>query len=311
MRLSGKRAIVTGSSAGIGRAIAMALAAEGASVVINARGSDAIEDVVRTIRAAGGTAIGFAGSVAEPIEAQALADHCVTTFGGIDILVNNAGAYIASQSVTDCTLDDWHSALKINLDSTFLMCRAALPHMQAQEWGRVINAASSAGTGTMGGSGYAAAKSALFGFTRAIAADYGPYGVTANCYNPEARTQMSSTQGDSAFIEMVAHYRARGYLMAAEEAYMATIAGPEGISAWIAWLCTDAAEYLNGHVFAVESRRVSLLGEPEESRMLSNCNAPTGPFSLAEFDRLAPLVFRTANRWPRRTGEALDRWERA
>jgi 3-oxoacyl-[acyl-carrier protein] reductase len=316
MKLKGKRAIVTGSSSGIGRSIAIRLAAEGARVVVNARGSraegaQAIFDVVGAIKDSGGEAVGISGSVDDPAFAKALVEGCVDAFGGVDILINNAGAYIGSEPITDCSIEDWRSSLRVNLDSVFLMSREVLPYMRKQRWGRVINAASSAGLGGQGGTGYTAAKSALFGLTRGISADYGPYGITANCYNPEARGIMGGTQDDAVFKGVIEHFRNRGYMEAAALANLATIGGPDGIAPWIAYLCTDHANYLNGQVFAVEDRRVSLLHEPDETRVLYKDSNRRGPFALYEFERLAPMVFQTVNRWPQRYGQALDDWEKA
>src|SRR5258708_14956876 len=193
MRLTGKRAVITGSSRSIGRRIATTLAKEGAQVVINARGTDdvgreAIAQVVEEICLAGGTAIGLAGLVDDPQSDKSLIDGCVAAFGGIDILVNNAGAYDIEgvSPVAGCSLEAWRKLMSVNLDGVFYACRAALPYMVDQQWGRIINAGSVSGTGRFGGSSYVASKSALFGLGRAMAADYGPYGITVNTYNPEA-----------------------------------------------------------------------------------------------------------------------------
>lgn len=313
MRLQGKRAVVTGSSMGIGRAIALLLAREGARVVVNARGSGAIDAVVDEIRAAGGEAIGVAGPVDDPDFADALVARCVADFGGIDILINNA-AILDEESLGPlgaCSTDTWRRTMAVNLDGPFHTCRAALPHMIAQRWGRIVNAGSFAGTGRMGGAAYSASKSALFGMSRAMAADYGPYGITVNVYNPEARTDMGDMVNEEHRAAVFARWVTRGYRTREEAAYYADLGYPEGVAPWVAYLCTDPAARFNGRVFAVERRRVAMLGEPDEARLLFQDAAADGPWTLDMLDRLAPLAFPVANAWPRREGAALEAWEQA
>ena len=237
MRLKGKRALVTGSSRSIGRAIARLLATEGAQVVVNARGSDstglrAIDEVVDEIRASDGIAIGLAGTVDDPDSAKRLIDGCVTAFGGIDILINNAGIYSIESvgPLIECSEEAWRQTLSINLNGVFYTSRAALPHMIRQRWGRIINAGSVAGTGRFGGSAYCASKAALFGLGRAMAADYGPYGITINTYNPEAHP----VQDTSYYPAVVQQWLQRGYVGPAEAAFREGMAGPEGVAPWIA-----------------------------------------------------------------------------
>jgi NAD(P)-dependent dehydrogenase (short-subunit alcohol dehydrogenase family) len=317
MKLKGKRAIVTGSSSGIGRDIALFLARAGARVVVNARGlgangTAAIDAVVDEIRVAGGEAVGIAGAVDNPAFAEALVAQCVAHLGGIDILINNAAILIpeALGPVGDCSLDAWEQTLRVNLFGPFYTSRAALPHMIKQRWGRIINAGSYAGLGWMGGSGYSTAKSGLFGMSRAMAADYGPYGITVNVYNPEAMTTMNDDL-IVPFDQVIQHWVNRGFRTQAEAEYIKGNGGPEGISPWIAYLCSDAADYINGEVFAVESRRIALVAPPDETRVLFRDFGKNGPWSLDELSSLAPLAFPVANRWPRRTGEALAQWEKS
>ena len=317
VKLAGKRAIVTGSTTGIGREIALYLAAQGARVVVNARGArqggiGAIDAVVDEIRTNGGSAIGVAGAVDDPKFAAHLVEECVRQLGGIDILINNAAILIpeALGPVGDCSLDAWEQTLRVNLFGPFYTSRAALPHMIEQQWGRIVNAGSYAGLGWMGGSGYSAAKSGLFGMSRAMAADYGPYGITVNVYNPEAMTPMNDDLAVP-YEQVIQHWVERGFRTQAEAEYIKGNGGPEGIPPWIAYLCSDAADYLNGEVFAVESRRIALVAAPDESRVLFRDYAKSGAWSLEELAQLAPLAFPIKNRWPRRSGAALAQWEKA
>jgi NAD(P)-dependent dehydrogenase (short-subunit alcohol dehydrogenase family) len=313
MKLAGKRAIVTGSSSGIGRSIALLLASEGASVVINARGSGnagtgAIDAVVDEIRSAGGTAIGLAGAVNDETVAQKLVEHCVDAFGGVDILVNNAGTY-DPLLVADCPPALWREVMDINLNSAFYMAHHALPHMMKRRWGRILNASSYNASGLAGGSAYAASKAAMIGLTRAMAADYGPYGITVNAYNPEALTNMGAGGDPEVFKGLFIRWRDRGYMSDADVAYKAGIQGPEGVAPWIAYLCLDEAAHFNGHVFALEGRRIAMLSWPEEARTLYHDFQADGPWSLDELSALAPLFFPATNRWPPLDEAALIRRE--
>ncbi len=313
MKLRNKRALVTGSSRSIGREIAKLLALEGARVVVNARGSDvegqrAIEDVVREIRAIGGWAKAIPGSVESSDSAQRLIDQSVEALGGIDILINNAGIYGPEFTgpVTQCSDEVWRRTLSTNLDAVFYTCRAALPHMVKQKWGRIINAGSVGGTGQFGGSAYTASKSALFGLGRGMAADYGPYGITVNTYNPEAH----ATKDTSYFAAEVQRWLDRGYVDRGEAAFRSGMGGAAGVAPWIAYLCTDEAASLNGQVFAVDARRIALLGDLGEDKILFRDAASDGPWSVELLTAAAPLAFPVQNRWPARFGDDMANWER-
>ena len=309
MRLVGKRAVITGSSSGIGRAIANALAKEGARVVINARGTKAVQDAVEEIRAGGGTASGMPGAVNDAAFAERLIQHCVDEFGGIDILINNAGVYTA-EAAARCSLETWRETLDINLNAAFYMSHFALPHMVAQRWGRILNAASSNSTGLMGGAAYSASKSALLGFTRCIAADYGRYGITANVYNPEALTAMGAGGDREVFKSLFRWWNDHGYMSVPEMEYKFGINGPEGVAPWIVYLCLDEAERYNGQVFCVESRRVGMMAWPEEVRALYRDFIQHGPWTIDELHTMAPLALPSENHWPRRSDEDIDGWEK-
>ena len=312
MKLKDKRAVITGSSRSIGREIAKCLAEEGAKVVINASGASdasraAMDSVVEEIRDLGGTAIGIAGAVDDPTSAKALVEGCVSEFGGIDILINNAGTYDTDgvSGVADCSDESWKKLFSVNVDAVFYTCRAALPHMVRQQWGRIINAGSVAGTGKFGGSSYVASKSALFGLGRAIAADYGPYGITVNTYNPEAHP----SEDRDFFPEIVKHWVKRGYVKQPEANFRAGMMEPDGVAPFVAYLCTEDAEYLNGHVFAVDARRVSILGRPDEQQFLYRDPTRDGAWTIDTFKNAAPFAFQVENEWPQRTGDDLAEWE--
>lgn len=308
MRLKGKRAVVTGSSAGIGRSIAIALAAEGVSVVINARGRAAIDAVVAEIRDAGGRAEGIAGSVSDPVLAEDLIGGCVDRFGGIDILVNNAGVY-DPHPAGRCSLETWRETMATNLDGAFHTIRAAIPHMTKQRWGRILNAGSQSFTGINGAAAYPASKAALVGLTRAVAADYGRYGVTANVYNPEALTAMGASNDREAFKGLFRWWKEHGYMSEAEMEYKFGVGAPDGVAPWVVYLCSDAADRFNGEVFAVEGRRIALLARPEEIHVLWRDTERLGPWSQDELGAIAPTAIPGENRFQPRDDAALESWE--
>lgn len=185
MTLTGRCAVVTGGGQGIGAAVARALAAAGAAVVITARSVERLDAVAAEIRGAGGTAWPIPCDVTEPESVRALADSSRTQLGGTpDILVNNAGL-AHSAPLHRITLEDWNRVLAVNATGTFLVTRAFLPAMLERRRGAIVNVASVAGLA--GGryiAAYAAAKHAVIGFTRSVAAEVEGTGVTCNAVCP-------------------------------------------------------------------------------------------------------------------------------
>jgi 3-oxoacyl-[acyl-carrier protein] reductase len=184
--LAGKVAVVTGAGRNIGRAIALALADGGASVVINVRSNkDEADKVVGEIKAAGGKAVAVLGDVADPKVAQALADAAVKNFGRIDILVNNA-ALRRENSIVDMSYEEWREVMGVILDGSFHGVKACLPALRKQG-GTIINMGGmSAHIGSKGRAHVMSAKAALVGFSRALAHDLAADKITANCVVPGA-----------------------------------------------------------------------------------------------------------------------------
>ena len=180
-KLTGKVALVTGSGQGIGKAVVMALAAEGARVVTNNRkpgtqGGDAAT-VAEEIKAAGGEAVPFFGSVSDFKEAQQAIQTAVKSFGRIDIVVNNAGSD-APKMVWNMSEEEWDMSINSYLKSSFNCIRHATPLMREQKWGRIINTTLTAWLGAVGHCNYSAAKAGIVGLTRAVAREVGRYGIT-------------------------------------------------------------------------------------------------------------------------------------
>ncbi|MGB3406305.1 MAG: 3-oxoacyl-ACP reductase family protein [Jannaschia sp.] len=174
MKLRGKTAIVTGGGRDIGRACAIRLAEEGASVAINYFSSSAGADsAVAEITAAGGKAFALQGDLSTQPGVDALVGRAVADFGGIDVLVNNTGGLIARKTIAEMSLEHWKAVMDLNLTSTFLMTRACLAHMTS---GAIVNLASQAGRdgGGAGSVAYAASKGAVMTMTRGLAKELGP-----------------------------------------------------------------------------------------------------------------------------------------
>jgi len=183
-KLAGKVALITGASRGLGKAMALALAGEGASIALVARDREALERTAEEVWRTGSGAQVFQADVTSEEQVLRLEKEVTEACGRVQIVVNNAGIIIRKQ-LTELTLDEWRSVLDTSLTSTFLMCRAFVPHMQGSGYGRVINLASTmAHVSIPGRSAYSAAKSAILGLTRALALELAPEGITVNAISP-------------------------------------------------------------------------------------------------------------------------------
>jgi 3-hydroxybutyrate dehydrogenase len=186
MFLTGKTALVTGSTSGIGLAYAMALAAEGANLVINGFGdAGAIEqERVALEKASGGGALYSGHDLTKVDQIEAMMAEAASTFGGVDILINNAGMQHVAP-VEEFPLDKWDLIIALNLTAAFHTTRLAVPHMKAAKWGRIIQTASAHSlVASPFKSAYVTAKHGLAGFTKTIALELATFGVTANCISP-------------------------------------------------------------------------------------------------------------------------------
>jgi glucose 1-dehydrogenase len=244
-RLAGRVAIVTGSSSGLGRAIAIRLAAEGARVVVSdvradpKEGGDATETV---IAAAGGTAIRVAADVSRGDDVDALVTAAVGRFGRLDVMVNNAGiAGPASKSLLETTDEDWDQIMAVNLRGVFLCCRRAVGEMIAQEpigevRGRVINISSQHGMiGPPGHVAYATSKGGVVNLTHQLAVDYGRHGILVNAVAPG---KIVTSPASLANPENVAYSHAR--------TPFSRLGRPEDVAGATAFLASDDALYVSG-----------------------------------------------------------------
>ena len=238
--LAGKVAVVTGAGRNIGRAIALQLAQAGASVVVNVRSNQAeAGGVVREIEAAGGKAMAALADVADPAAVEAMAQAAVKRFGRIDILVNNASLR-REQPIDKMSYADWREVMSATLDSAFHGVHACLPAMKKAGGGTIINVGGlSAHIGSKGRAHVMTAKSALLGFTRALAHDLAADHITANCVVPGA---IDTTRPGSS--PNPAHHLTHG-----------TITGergkPDDVAAMIRFLCGPGGRYVTGQTIHV------------------------------------------------------------
>jgi NAD(P)-dependent dehydrogenase (short-subunit alcohol dehydrogenase family) len=182
---SEKTALITGASKGLGKAMAVALAEAGASIALVSRDASKLNDVAAQIRNNGGRAEVFVADVSDEAQVARVRDEFTAKFGGkLHILINNAGINIR-KPVTDFTLAEWNSVMNTNVTSVFLLCRAFLPMMKGQGYGRIINMTSiMAHVALAGRTAYAASKTALLGLTRALALELAPEKITVNGISP-------------------------------------------------------------------------------------------------------------------------------
>lgn len=195
-----KVALVTGAARGIGRAIAVDLAKEGANVIVNYRSRpDAAEEVVKVIKEMGRKVVSVKADVAKEHEVKSMVDQAIETFGGIDILVNNAAIHRGGR-VQKLPTEDWDLVMNSILRGTFNCCRYVVPLMVEKNWGRIVNLSSVAGVhGYPGDTAYGSAKAGLIGFTKSLAKEVAKKGITANVVIPGyLQTDMTSVLFDTA-----------------------------------------------------------------------------------------------------------------
>jgi 3-oxoacyl-[acyl-carrier protein] reductase len=240
MSLSGRVALVTGASQGIGRTCALRLAKEGATVAVAARNQEKLNELVQEITAAGGKATAFALDVADEEQVKSTVKAILAQFEKIDILVNNAGI-TRDQLVMRMKRADWDAVLQTNLTSAYLCIQQVIPSMLRKKWGRIINITSVFGQmGQAGQANYAASKAGLIGLTMAIAREVGSRTITCNAIAPgfieTAMTAVLSEEFKEGAVKQIP---------------LGRVGSPEDVAGAVAFLASDDASYITGHVLSV------------------------------------------------------------
>ncbi|TDU25833.1 NAD(P)-dependent dehydrogenase (short-subunit alcohol dehydrogenase family) [Panacagrimonas perspica] len=269
--MAGKVVVVTGAGGGIGRDIALAMARDGASVVINDLGASlsgegadqtTAHKVVAEIVAAGGSAIASTESVASWESASRIIATAVDTFGRIDVLVNNAGI-LRDRFFFNMSVEEWQSVIDVHLHGSFFMSRAAAPHFRKQGSGAVVSMTSTSGLiGNFGQANYMAAKLGIAGLSRSIALDMAKFGVRSNCIAPFAWSRMiGAIPTDTPDqVERVAR------LKTMESAKIAPLA---------VYLGSDLAAQVTGQIFGVRANEIFLFSQPRPVRSVHDARGWT------------------------------------
>lgn len=278
-RLAGKVAIVTGAGRGIGRAEALALASEGARVVVNDLGcandgtgeaTEPADEVVAEIIKNGGEAVVNYDTVATEEGGENIVKTALVSFGRLDILVNNAGI-LRNKMVFNTTAEGWDAVIKVHLYGHFNTIKPACVLFRQQKSGRIVNTSSSAGLGDdFGYTSYGAAKEGIIGLTRAVAKDMGKYGVTCNAIRPAAATRLTRSEEAIGFYQK---YRGVDIAHPPEE-----FQTPETIAALVVWLVSDDSTNVTGRTFNVGSGRIAIYSEPVDEKTIRR----DGEFTIDE-----------------------------
>jgi 3-oxoacyl-[acyl-carrier protein] reductase len=240
MSLSGRVALITGASQGIGRSCALRLAKVGAAVAVAARNQEKLNELVGEITAAGGKAAAFPLDVGDEEQIKSKIKAAIAQFGKVDILVNNAGI-TRDQLVMRMKRADWDAVLQTNLTSAYLCIQQVIGSMLKQRWGRIINITSVFGQmGQAGQANYAASKAGLIGLTMAIAREVGSRNITCNAIAPGfIETAMTAVLGDEFKQNAI------------KQIPLGRVGTPEDVAAAVAFLASDDAAYITGHVLSV------------------------------------------------------------
>jgi NAD(P)-dependent dehydrogenase (short-subunit alcohol dehydrogenase family) len=270
--LEGKVAAVTGGGRGIGREVSKALAAQGAAVVVNDLGVTVAgqketvspaDDVVKTIKAAGGNAASNHEDISTPEGGEGLVNQAIKEFGKLDILVNVAGI-LRDRMIFNMTVEEWDAVIRVHLRGHFCTMRPASAHMRERKFGRIINFSSNSAQGAPGQPNYAAAKAGILGLTYSAANALQKYGITCNAIMPGAATRMTDT---------IPAGRMPGATGLASETAAGTPMDPANVPPVIVYLSSDDAAEVNGQCFGASGYRITRYTHMRPDRVLMNNGA--------------------------------------
>ena len=260
MLLEGKSAIITGSSRGLGRAYAVALAESGAKVVINGRTGDQVDAVVQEIKGKGREAVGCVESVSTWDGAERIVKCAMDNFGRTDILVNNAGI-VRDRTLIKMTEEDWDEVVNTHMKGSFVCAKFAAMEMKKQGQGRIINITSASGlAGNFGQTNYAAAKAGILGMTVTWALELARFNITVNTVRATAMTGMT----EPLFKKAVKEAEEAGRPVPKPEDL--GIYPPEAAAPLIVYLASDEAAWINGQTIAIDGPRLVLWSHPKQLR---------------------------------------------
>jgi 3-oxoacyl-[acyl-carrier protein] reductase len=245
MRFNGRVAVVTGAGQGLGEAIALRFADEGAAVMVNDFNAETAARTAEAIRRGGGKAAVVAGSATDEAAMREVMERAVADLGSLDIIVNNAGI-TRDKLLKDMSVDDWDAVLNLNLRGVFLGCKYATPYMVKKGWGRVINMSSRAHYGNKGQVNYAASKAGVIGLSRSLSMELGKFGVTVNCIAPG----VIETPG----VTSLPHYQSLVDRVA-PTLPIPRLGRPSDVAGVAAFLASDDAEYITGETIHVSGGR--------------------------------------------------------
>lgn len=246
-----KVAVITGSAGGIGQAFAKRLAEDGVHIAVVDQGDGS--DTVKMVEAAGRQAIAVKCDVASETSVAAMAKEVTAKFGHVDIVVNCAGIF-PQKEFADMTFADWRQVMSINLDGTFLVTSALVSSMRARKWGRVVNMASSTlGSVVTGFAHYVASKGGIVGFTRALATDLAPDGITVNAIAPGlTRSPGTVTRAPRPLYKTMEEE----FIAVAQMQAITRVEVPEDLVGTVSFLTSDDAAFITGQTFNVDGGRV-------------------------------------------------------
>ena len=252
-RIQGKVAVVTGAAHGLGRAIAIRLAEEGAKLALADLDEEALQTVVRTVESMGGSASAVIGDVTEEENARALIDSAIETHGGLDILVNNLGGS-RNTKIWETSLEDWDYVIRLNLRGTFLCTRFAAPHMMRQRRGKIICLSSGAREGTpwtayyQGGAAYSTTKAGVHGFMRDVALELAEYNINVNAVAPgpiDTERAGASLRKLNETVELSPN----------KMTPLGRLGLPREVADAVLFLASEESDYVSGHTLAVAGGR--------------------------------------------------------